>query len=79
MPVMFDKEIYTIPEAATLVGVSPRTIRKAIRSKKLRAFIVGGRKPLESGAGLGYRIVKMDIQRWYFGEDSVPKDEEATK
>jgi excisionase family DNA binding protein len=74
MPAMFDQEILTIPEAAKMVGVGPRTIRQAIRHKKLPAFIVGGRTPNRSGAGLGYRIRKNDLQRWYFGEDAAVKE-----
>lgn len=68
-----EDEILTIPEAAEMCRLHPRTIRSAITSGRLRAFVIGGRPPLQSGAGLGYRIRKRDLQAWYFGEDSVPK------
>jgi len=71
---MFDIAVMTIPEAARVVGVSPRAIRKAIKGKRLRAFIIGGRSPLRSGAGLGYRIKRRDLQAWYFGEETVPDE-----
>jgi len=75
---MFDVPVMTIPEAARVVGVSPRAIRKAIRGKRLRAFIIGGRSPLRSGAGLGYRIKRRDLQAWYFGEETVPVEDPET-
>lgn len=76
--IMFNIAVMTIPEAAKVVGVSPRAIRKAIRGGRLRAFIIGGRKPIQSGAGLGYRIKRSDLQAWYFGEDTLPKKDKTT-
>lgn len=70
----FFGEVFSLPEAAKMAGVSVRTLRLAIRSKKLRAFIIGGRSPLHSGRGMGYRIWRADLQAWYFGSDTVPKD-----
>lgn len=72
--IMFNIPVMTIPEAAKVVGVSPRAIRKAIRGGRLRAFIIGGRTPLRSGAGLGYRIKRRDLQAWYFGEETLPEE-----
>jgi excisionase family DNA binding protein len=71
---MFNIAVMSIPEAAKVVGVSPRAIRKAIKGGRLRAFIIGGRKPIQSGAGLGYRIKRRDLQAWYFGEDTLPEE-----
>jgi excisionase family DNA binding protein len=64
-------EVLTIAEAATAVGVIPRTIRKAIKSGELPATIIGGRDPLRSGRGMGYRIRREDLQAWYFGKGTV--------
>lgn len=66
-------EVLSIPEAAKAVRVSPRTIRKAIKSGELPATIIGGRDPLKSGRGLGYRILRDDLQAWFFG--ATPKAE----
>lgn len=76
--IMFDIAVMTIPEAAKVVRVSPRAIRKAIKGGRLKAFIIGGRDPIHSGAGLGYRIKRRDLQAWYFGEDTLPAEKVAT-
>ena len=57
----------TIPEAAKLLRLGQDTIRLAITSGQLPAFIPGGREPRRAGRGVGYRIRKEDLQRWYFG------------
>lgn len=60
-------DLLSISAAAREVGVLPRTIRLAIKRKELEAFIIGGRDPLRSGRGLGYRIRREHLQAWYFG------------
>lgn len=65
-------DVMTIPEAAKACGVSPRTIRKAIRTGELEATVIGGREPIRSGRGLGYRITREALQRWYFGMAAMP-------
>lgn len=65
-------DILTITEAATALAVNPRTIRNAIKSGELPATIIGGRSPLRSGRGLGYRIRREDLQAWYFGAGTLP-------
>lgn len=66
--ILLTKDIYTIPEAAKALRVSGAVVRKAIKTGQLAAFIIGGREPLRSGRGLGWRIKKADLQHWYFGE-----------
>jgi excisionase family DNA binding protein len=65
-------DVLSIKEAAAALKVSPRTVRRAITSSELPAFIIGGREPRKSGAGLGYRIKREDLHRWYFGDGSLP-------
>jgi len=72
----FGSDTLSIREAGVLLGLTPRTIRLAIRAGKLKAFVVGGRIPERSGAGMGYRIHKADLQAWYFGADTLPTPKE---
>jgi len=64
-------EELSIVEAATALNMHHRTIRRAIRSGEIPAHVIGGRDPLRSGRGMGYRIKREDLQRWYFGEGSL--------
>lgn len=66
-------EILTIMEVSRLLGLNHRTVREAVRSGELESFIIGGREPRRSGRGLGYRITRDALQRWYFGESGRPK------
>lgn len=66
------EEVLTIKEAAAKVRLSDQTIRKAITSGELEAFTVGGRDPIRSGRGLGYRILARNLQTWYFGQSAAP-------
>lgn len=65
-------DILNVNEAAAGTGVSSDTIRSAIKSGALRAFTPGGNGGLEQakvgGRGLGYRIHKAELARWYLGE-----------
>lgn len=61
---------YSIAEAAAIIGVNPTTIRRAIKRGELAAFLIGGRDPLRSGAGLGYRINRKALEDWYYGRSS---------
>lgn len=61
-------ETFSITEAARLLGLTPQTIRKAIRKGEIEAFIIGNREPLKSGRGMGYRITRAALQSWYFGK-----------
>jgi excisionase family DNA binding protein len=65
-------EVLTIREAADALRVSPLTIRRAIKRGEIPATIVGGRDPIKAGRGLGYRVKRDDLQRWFFGEASLP-------
>lgn len=60
-------ELVTIREAAAATRLSEKTIRHAIVSEALRAFIPGKpRSPLRAGRGNGYRIHRADLQQWFF-------------
>jgi excisionase family DNA binding protein len=50
------KHFYTVPETAELLGVHPETVRRNIRSGRIKAFKVGG------GAG-PWRITAKEIER----------------
>lgn len=65
-------ELMSIKEAAAAVHLSSLTIRNAIRSGALAATIIAGRDPRKAGRGLGYRIHRDALQRWYFGQNTVP-------
>lgn len=62
-------ELVTLREAAAATRLSVEVVRAAIRNGSLPAFMPGGpRNPKAPGRGMGYRIRKGDLQRWYFGE-----------
>ena len=67
-------EVLSIRQAGKAVGLNPRTIRLAIKSGELAAFVIGGRDPIRSGRGLGYRIKRADLHAWYFGTNTLPPD-----
>lgn len=62
-----ERDVFTITQAAHALRVSPKAIRLAIQQKRLHAFIIGGRDPMKAGRGLGYRITRAELRRWYFG------------
>lgn len=67
-------EVFTITEAAKLLGVHHRFIRNAIRADELEAFVIGGRDPRRAGAGMGYRITRQALQDWFFGKGVQKKE-----
>jgi len=69
----FGTDTVTLLEAALIADVNVRTLRKAIKEGRLKAFIPGGRDARNCGAGQGWRIHKADLQAYVFGEESVPK------
>lgn len=62
-------DVLTISEAAAACGVSDHTIRQARKNGELEAFTPGNRDPRKAGRGLGYRIHKAELQRWFLGEE----------
>lgn len=60
-------ELLTLSEAAEASGYTELTIRREIKAGRLKAFIPGGRDPLRTGPGHGYRIRRDDLRAWYFG------------
>lgn len=60
-------EIMTLVEAAAAVEMTSVTLRKAIKTGELEAFIPRDRPPLRAGRGQGYRITRESLQRYYFG------------
>lgn len=67
-------ELMDLAAAAKAVEMTPLTLRKAIKRFQagdktgLEAFIPRGKDPLRAGPGLGYRITREALQRWYFGK-----------
>lgn len=54
-------EFVTVREAATLLGVSDRTVRAAIKRGELRAYVPSGRR---APGRLGYRLRRADVLSW---------------
>lgn len=62
------ERIFTIPEAAAQLGIHERTVRAAIKSGELEAFLPRGKTdPRRAGPGLGWRIRSRDLHTWFFG------------
>jgi hypothetical protein len=61
------QDAWTLAEAAEKVGLTVATVRAAIRTGELKAFIPRGRDPLNAGPGNGYRIEQAELERWYLG------------
>jgi excisionase family DNA binding protein len=59
-------ETMTLNEAAELLNISVSTLRKAYRAGELTVFAPRGRHPLHMGPGMGYRVARAELQRWYF-------------
>ena len=78
-------ELLTIQQAADGLEIHPRTIREAIKREQatpgtgLPAFIPRGVDPGRTGPGMGYRIKREDLHRWYFGQGSMPPGGYKTK
>lgn len=53
--------------AAAAVHVHRETILRHIKSGALPAFMPMGKTTRSPGRGMGYRIHRRDLQRWYFG------------
>ena len=60
-------DIMTLAEAATRIGYTTDALRVAVRTGRLTAFIPGGRTPLNTGRGKGYRITRASLEAFYFG------------
>lgn len=60
-------DLVTLREAAVATRLSPTTIRAAIKAGHLPAFIPGKRDPRKTGRGMGYRMMKSDLEAWFFG------------
>lgn len=59
-------ETMTLQEAADLLNISVATLRRAYRLGELAVFSPRGRDPLRMGRGMGYRVERAELQRWYF-------------
>lgn len=62
-------DVLTLIEAAQATGLSSNVIRKAITTGALKAFTPGGVSIHATGRGLGYRVRKADLQRWFLNEE----------
>ncbi len=60
-------DVLTLQEAAAVVGMDHRTLRRAIHRGELAAFLPRNRPALRVGRGQGYRIHRDDLTNWYFG------------
>lgn len=58
-------DVVTIKQAAVALHLGSDAIRNAITRGDLDAFTAGG---LLNGRGMGYRIVKAELVRWYTGQ-----------
>ncbi len=54
---MAEEKIYTVQEVEERVRTTPETVRRWLRSGRLRGIRLGGTK-------LGYRIAESDLQRF---------------
>ena len=54
---MAEEKLYTVQEVAERVRTTPETVRRWLRSGRLRGIRLGGTK-------LGYRIAESDLQRF---------------
>lgn len=61
------EEVLSLAQCAQLARCSIKLIRAEVLKKRLPAFIPGDRDPKHTGRGLGYRVMKKDLQRWFFG------------
>lgn len=59
-------DLMTLQELSVRLEMSVPTLRKAIKSGELEAFIPRGREPLRAGRGMGYRITREAATRYYF-------------
>jgi excisionase family DNA binding protein len=65
--IVLDQELYTVAQAAAALHIAENTVKRAIKSGALPAFIPGSRSNISPGRGFGYRIKAADLQTWYFG------------
>ena len=54
---MTEERLYTVQEVAGRLKTTPETVRRWLRSGRLRGIRLGGTK-------LGYRIAETDLQRF---------------
>lgn len=54
---MAEERLYTVQEVATQLRTTPETVRRWLRSGRLRGIRLGGTK-------LGYRIAESDLARF---------------
>lgn len=54
---MAEERLYTVQEVAARLKTTPETVRRWLRSGRLRGIRLGGTK-------LGYRISEADLQRF---------------
>lgn len=67
----------TAPEAAVAARVSYKTIKRAIWSGKLLAYIPRGVDPAHTGT-MGYRIPIANLDAWMFRKPQPPLPTEDT-
>lgn len=55
-------EVYSLIQAAKLIGVHYQTLRKEIDAKRLKAVCIGDRNKV---GGVKWRISKRDLEQWW--------------
>lgn len=60
-------DVLDVTAAAAAVHVNRETLMRHIKSGALAAFTPMGKTNRSPGRGMGYRIHRRDLQRWYFG------------
>ncbi len=66
-----EQRAFSLKDAASILGVHPDTIRRAIKSKKLKAAKIGR----------DYRIARSELERYFqaMGGGSLFKEKDAQK
>lgn len=60
-------DVMDVTTAAAAVHVNRETILRHIKTGALASFMPMGKTNRSPGRGMGYRIHRRDLQRWYFG------------
>lgn len=59
----------SVTQAAKVLGVNHKTIRKAIADGSLPAYAPRGRSGPHMGPGMGWRIKDVDLVKWWRGDN----------
>jgi excisionase family DNA binding protein len=65
-PSMLEKTVYSVDEVADIIGVHPETIRRAIRTGRLKAFRVGGSQRAP------FHVTREELERFMQAQPNQP-------